>query len=279
MLNNKNRVAILMATYNSEVYLKAQIDSILEQTYTDWALYIRDDGSQDNTITIIKSYQNECDKIYLLENNSKQLGPRDSFLELLNLVESEYYMFSDHDDVWLNNKIERFVREIDEYISSDALKPVIVCSDLKVVDSNLNELNHSFWDFSNFRLNEFNDIEYHWFNNNINGCSMLLNNAVKRLVFPYPMSAYMHDSWIALVTLYNDGVVLPIQESLMLYRQHDKNTLGAKEVSFSHYFTDIKGVLIRTYNQYRTVNYIAQVSLLKFLCVKVMRRIKENICV
>ena len=138
-----------MATYNSEKYIIEQIDSIIAQTYTDWSLYIRDDGSKDRTLSLIKDYQTRYDNIFLLDSH-ESLGPRDSFLDLLSKVESEYYMFSDHDDIWLSNKIERFVDEIDTYISGNDLCPIIVCSDLKVVDSELNELYPSFWDFSNF---------------------------------------------------------------------------------------------------------------------------------
>lgn len=271
---NTKRVAVLMATYNSEKYIIEQIDSIIAQTYTDWSLYIRDDGSKDRTLSLIKDYQTRYDNIFLLDSH-ESLGPRDSFLDLLSKVESEYYMFSDHDDIWLSNKIERFVDEIDTYISGNDLCPIIVCSDLKVVDSELNELYPSFWDFSNFKLEEFNDLQYHWFSNNVNGCSLLLNNEVKNLVFPYPATIYMHDSWIVLVTLKRKGIVLPIQEQLMLYRQHRNNTLGAKRSSLGHYFTDFLGTMKRTYNQYLTVSYIERISLFEFLWLKVRRRAKE----
>lgn len=266
MLKNKNRVAILMATYNSEKYINEQIESLISQSYTNWSLYIRDDGSIDNTINIISSYQHRYDNIFVL-NADTSLGPKDSFMELLSEVESEYYIFCDHDDVWLSNKIQLFVQKIDSFLRIDENRPVIVCSDLVIVDENLNMMHPSFWEFSNFKEKDFNDFIFHWFGNNINGCSMLINNVAKCKAFPMPQSVYMHDSWIALATLANNGIVLMIKEPTMLYRQHN-NTLGAKKVSFNHYITDIKGVLKRTYNQFLTVNTLINISFMEFIILK-----------
>ena len=101
-------IAILMSTYNGECYLKDQIESILSQTYKDWILYIRDDGSTDRTIRIIKTYVgNYPDKIIYEYDRLGNLGSGRSFMKLLSSIDSDYYMFCDQDDVWLPSKIEK----------------------------------------------------------------------------------------------------------------------------------------------------------------------------
>ena len=99
-------VDILMATYNGGKYIAEQIDSILNQNYNDWKLYIRDDGSKDNTVNIVKEYiEKYPDKIILIEDGRRNLGPKLNFGELLKISKSEYCMFCDHDDVWMEDKV------------------------------------------------------------------------------------------------------------------------------------------------------------------------------
>jgi glycosyltransferase involved in cell wall biosynthesis len=102
-------IAIAMATYNGEKYLKEQIDSILEQSYNNWVLYIHDDNSQDNTVSIIKEYQLKySNKIVFLDDDISFGNPQDNFSYIITKIPEsyEYYMFSDQDDFWLENKIE-----------------------------------------------------------------------------------------------------------------------------------------------------------------------------
>ena len=107
-MENK-KVAILMSTYNGEKYLKEQIESLLAQTYGNIEIYIRDDGSKDNTIKIIKNYKEKYNNIVLKEG--KNIGFINSFFELLNLCnDADYYAYCDQDDVWMNDKIERAVK-------------------------------------------------------------------------------------------------------------------------------------------------------------------------
>ena len=102
------KVTILMSTYNGEKYLEEQIDSLLNQTYKNISILIRDDGSKDNTVHIIKEKKKSNDNITLIEG--KNVGFIKSFLELINLAEkSDYYAYCDQDDVWMEEKIQRAV--------------------------------------------------------------------------------------------------------------------------------------------------------------------------
>lgn len=98
-------VDILMCTYNGEKFIEQQIQSILDQTHTDFNLIIIDDVSSDGTVEIIKKMMLSDSRIEL-HQNAKNLGYFDNFLFGLNYVKSDYLFFSDQDDVWLSNKIE-----------------------------------------------------------------------------------------------------------------------------------------------------------------------------
>ena len=110
----KNKVVILLSTYNGEKYLKEQLDSLLNQTYKNIDIYIRDDGSKDETVNIIKKYQNEYDNIHLEEG--KNLGFIKSFFELLKNGDEnvDIYSYCDQDDIWEEDKIERAVKFINK---------------------------------------------------------------------------------------------------------------------------------------------------------------------
>ena len=101
------KVNILMSTYNGQQFLAEQIRSIQEQSYTDWTLFIRDDGSSDNTKEILKDFEHQDSRIHLIDNDkSDNLGVIKSFHKLVNHDRADYYFFSDQEDVWLPNKLE-----------------------------------------------------------------------------------------------------------------------------------------------------------------------------
>ena len=270
-MKNNNRVAILLSTYNSSKYLQAQLESLIAQTYKSWSLFIRDDGSLDNTKEIIKHYCDSYQNIYYFED-SQSLGPKLSFMKLWRSVDSEYYMFFDHDDVWCPEKVRLSVLEADNQ-KDNLILPIVVATDLQVVDESLKELSRSFWNFQKVKDDDFNNYKLHWFANNVNGCTMLINQKCKEISLPIPNSAYMHDSWVVLSTLAHKGRVVPIHKQLVKYRQHGSNTLGAKKNNFTHYIYDFNKVIDRTINQYKTIRTLEKVSFLKFILLKIMFRI------
>ena len=154
-------IAILMSTYNGERYLREQIDSLLSQTNKDWILYIRDDGSTDGTVLIVKEYEREYPyKIVLLEDGLGNLGSGCSFMQLLSSVNSDYYMFCDQDDVWLSDKIEKTYLKLRTMESEDIGKSVVVFTDLYIVDKSLNIISNSLWEKCHRNpQNVFNNID------------------------------------------------------------------------------------------------------------------------
>ncbi|CEQ10467.1 family 2 glycosyl transferase [[Clostridium] sordellii] len=232
-------VDILMATYNGEKYLKDQIDSILNQTYTDWKLYIRDDGSNDNTLNIINEYiEKYRSKIILIEDDKSGLGAKLNFGELLKYSTSEYCMFSDQDDIWLENKIELTLNEMKKTESNNNL-PILIHTDLKVVDNEMNIISDSFFKYQNISP-EYNKLNNLLVLNTVTGCTVMMNKKLVDLCRSIPKDCILHDWWIALVAS-GLGVVRTLYEPTILYRQHGDNCAGAIEYK--------KGISIRNISQ------------------------------
>ena len=165
-------IAILLATYNGEKFLREQINSILDQSYQNFVIYISDDLSNDKTTMIIKEYTDKfCGKIIDIGNKKHFGNARDNFLNLLLEVEAPYYLFCDQDDVWLNNKLEKTIAIFNEMKQLD--KPMLVYSDLYVVNSDLEIINPSFLAYTN-KQKTMDWKQYLVENNNVVGCVTLL---------------------------------------------------------------------------------------------------------
>ena len=248
------KLAVLLATYNSQKFLDAQIDSLLNQTYKDFVLYIRDDGSVDNTMEIIRSYHKKHSNIVIMEDCIHRRKSMGSFIWLLEHVEADYYMFCDHDDVWLPDKIRISLEHISKI--ERANKPAVVCSDLKVVDEKLNVISASFWKYMKLRPELLIQKKYALSCNLFTGCTMLINKKAKDVSLPLGRYATMHDSWIGLKVIANGGFIDYINEPLVLYRQHDRNVCGAKEVVCQWKYYSYKLRMLKSVIKSYKANYL-----------------------
>ncbi len=230
-MGNKE-VAILMSTYNGERYLKDQIQSILKQTYKNWHLYIRDDGSTDETRLIISEFEAKYPEKITFFNKDKveNKGVVKSFMEMLAGAEADFYMFSDQDDVW---KEEKVAKSIAAMMQRDYLKkPICIHTDLQVVNANLegNEV------MNGKRI--WHDFQHLLFSNCITGCTMMINQITKDMMHFDTIDydkIYMHDWWIGLICA-EFGEIVYLEEPLILYRQHGDNVVGSyEENTISHY--------------------------------------------
>lgn len=233
-------IAILMSTYNGERYLHEQINSILSQTCEDWQLYVRDDGSKDDTLTILKNYAAEHPKkIHVVEDVKENMGAGRSFMYLLEVVEADYYMFSDQDDVWMNDKIERTLKKVQCMENEFGQEvPIGVFTDLTVVDSNLKVLMPSLWKADNRHPEYIRDFYMQWTNRHATyGCTQMINRAAKSVVLPYRQFEGVmgaHDNWVEYILIWL-GKYDYLEESTILYRQHGTNVVGA---NFGHTIKD-----------------------------------------
>lgn len=267
------QIAILLATYNSDHFLSALLDSIFAQSNKEWELFIIDDGSEDETLDIINYYQSKYGKIHLVLNPNKHSGPKNNFLYLLSLVDASYYMFCDHDDVWLPYKIEKSMKQMHLCEDQNEKRPVLIHSDLYVVDVDLKLISSSFFEYAGLLPNILLSSSKHLAHSNcVTGCTMLFNQKAKRSSLPASKYALMHDSWIALKVLKNGGIIYCIKEPLVLYRQHSNNALGAVKKKHLGFFEMFKG----NWKQYKMSHSAIGIHLIVFILYKFIYKIRYD---
>lgn len=221
-------IDILMAVYNNADYIADQLQSLMEQTYPHFHLIVRDDCSSDRSIEIIEEFQTCYPGKITLIKGKENLGARGNFAALMHKVKADYMMFCDADDVWLPNKIEESLELMQKNEAIHGKKtPLLIHSDLKVVNKELRILNPSFWNYSKLNPNLAKHLNRLLPQNVITGCTMLINKSLLQLAMPIPQETIMHDWWIGLVAA-TFGQIDYLRKPTMLYRQHGKNDVGAK---------------------------------------------------
>jgi glycosyltransferase involved in cell wall biosynthesis len=279
-INNTSEIAILMATYNGEKYLKEQIDSIIAQTFQNWHLYVHDDGSKDCTVSIINEYIDKYPEKISLMNYPSQGGACMNFLSMLNQVISQYYMFCDQDDVWLPEKIEKEYDCIKKLEESNSDKPIIINTDLIVVDKNKVTINPSFWNYEHIYpmwIKHYYDYAALQF---VTGCTMLFNNKVKECMKSTYNKATMHDAWIALSVAAAGGIVHNMTVPYILYRQHENNTLGAEnaeKLTISYRLLHAKNRLALNKKYFMEMNAIKKISIINYIWAKIRYIVYTNL--
>lgn len=251
MERNNYKIAILLATYNGAKYIREQLESLFQQSCNEFHLYVRDDGSSDDTMKIVGQFREMYpDRVTILKDSQKHRGAAKSFMYLLENVDSEYYMFCDQDDIWLPEKIEKTfarMKEIEKVItdagntaqvngsaamsgSAEKNVPILVATDLAVVDEQLNLLSESF--NKDLKIDVFRKHpELICVRHVATGCTMMFNRAAKIASLPMSPRATMHDEWVALCVHFKGGIISILDDATILYRQHTSNTLGAEQAS------------------------------------------------
>lgn len=227
-------VDILMATYNGEKYITKQIESILNQSYSDIRIIIRDDGSSDNTLNIIKSFVDKYPKkIMLIEDKVKCGSSASNFMELTKYATADYVMYCDQDDFWFENKVEESLNKIKEL---EGLKgkeiPILVYANYITVDENLKIIK---------QLKGHNQISKHktkinrlLVQNYVTGCLMIVNKSLYTKFGDFDNRILMHDWWAALIAS-SLGYIYHLDKDLMYYRQHSNNVVGAVDIKSFNY--------------------------------------------
>ena len=210
-MENK-KVTILMSTYNGEKYLKEQIDSLISQTYENIEIYIRDDGSKDNTVKIVKEYKEKYKNITLIEG--KNLGFINSFFELLKICnDADYYAYCDQDDVWMEDKIQRAVEFLEK---TNKNKPALYFSNSDYYDGDMNYLataeKNKVYNFRNSLVECVTQ-----------GMTMVVNNCTRKLIIQNkPENCLYHDWWTYMICS-GFGKIVYDDKSLVKYRRHNKS--------------------------------------------------------
>jgi glycosyltransferase involved in cell wall biosynthesis len=230
MIANAGHVQILLSTYNGGMHLDDFLRSLLRQDYDNWSLLIRDDGSRDNTVEIIHDWKARFpDRISLFRGSGDgNLGVLRSFSTLLEASSAEYVMMADQDDIWLPEKV-RFALEAMRARERQVPpgRPILVHTDLIVVDQDLLMLSPSYWAYQGLTPGRGRPFPRIMVENVVWGCTAMFNRPLIDIVGTIPDEAGHHDWWIALAAA-AFGDIVSLKDARILWRRHG---LNASQVS------------------------------------------------
>lgn len=214
MEQSKPKVSVLLSTYNGHKYLKELVDSILSQEDVQVLLQVRDDGSSDDTIDILKSYNDE--RICITAGTN--LKPAKSFLKLLkDCKDSDYYAYCDQDDVWYPNKLKTAISELERFN-----EPALFISTYDVVNENLEKM------FTyDMKFEEELRLQDTLIYRAPSACNMVFNHKLRNIINrSNPEFVRMHDFWTLLVAESHSCKIVTCNQPLIKYRQHEGEAVG-----------------------------------------------------
>jgi rhamnosyltransferase len=227
-------VFVVLSTFNGARHLRAQLESIQRQELRDWVLLVRDDGSTDETMALLQEFARQDGRIRILDSRGANRGAIASFGLLLEAAYeqgADYVFLADQDDVWLPDKLTRQLARVQECERGVAAgTPVLVHSDLTVVDSQLQLVHPSFLEYQNLRHEPREAVHVLLVQNFVTGCASVVNRALLEVALPFPPVLGMHDWWLAQCAA-TCGVLEFLPTPLVLYRQHGANVVGARGFS------------------------------------------------
>ena len=245
-------IQILLATYNGGNYLKEQLDSLFAQTVQDFKILARDDGSTDNTLSILNEYAEKYPgRLEIKVNNPPTGNAKDNFFLLMQDATANFIMFCDQDDFWLPQKIELTLSEMQQLPQN---KPALVHTDLTVANGNLKPVNHSFYRMQHYERAMKLTLNKALSQNTVTGCTTMINKCLCDMAkHTNHDDIIMHDWWLAAIAA-GFGNVRAVKTPTILYRQHGKNSVGAKSFAQSfrmvrHGEKDLEKSLDKTYVQ------------------------------
>lgn len=226
MKKNK-RILVLLASYNGEQFIDEQLKSLETQSGGfEITVLVSDDGSKDKTLEIVNQYAQIYNNIILIKNESHTHGAIFNFANLVGyaktLQEYDYYMFSDQDDVWKDNKIYDSLCEVEKY---NQAKPLLVYTSKEYVDKNLVPINFNLLGEDRHSLNLLvQNITF--------GCTYIFNKKLLDLLdYDIPKEFVNYDHYAVIQTLLH-GEIHYLNKKTILYRQHGDNVSGTVKKNF-----------------------------------------------
>jgi glycosyltransferase involved in cell wall biosynthesis len=218
------RISVVMATYNGEKFIEAQLRSITNELKENSEIIISDNGSTDRTVEIINSFND--DRILLLTNNTTK-GPIFNFENALKKATGDIIFLSDQDDIWLPGKVEICKKYLSRYY--------LVVTDGKVVNEDLIVLSDSLFQIYNSGKGLFKNLV----RNSFIGCCMVFRKEILQLVLPFPKKIPMHDIWLGFVAQMFYSVHF-LNNKLVLHRRHTTNASATFDKSKFSFFKKIE---------------------------------------
>jgi glycosyltransferase involved in cell wall biosynthesis len=220
------KITVAMCTYNGAEFLPAQLESIAAQSRPPDEIVVCDDGSRDETVSVIKGSRLPI----TLNINETNLGSVKNFEQAITLCTGDVIALSDQDDVWGADKLQRIETAFERNPSAG-----LVFSDAEIVDEKLNPLNRRMWDEVSFDAHKrklvtqgraLDVLITGW---TVTGATLAFRSKYRPLIVPIPTNIQMiHDGWIALATA-SVADVVALDEPLIKYRQHERQQIGAPE--------------------------------------------------
>ena len=250
------KVDILLATYNGEKFLDEQLASLFNQEMKDFMIYIRDDGSTDQTLNIISKWKGLYPlQVTFIEDKKKNLGPTMNFNELMLHSKAPYICFSDQDDKWLPNKLSLQLEKIQSLEKKYPRQGILVFSDLIFCDADLNVVCPSLIDKDRLNCTSLGanrllmqNVPY--------GCASIINRILLETAIPIDSRALLHDHWLAIIAALT-GQIAYLDEALIYHRVHDSNCSRAKSI----HKLEAKDTLVSKVNNENFNHYLKKLTL------------------
>jgi glycosyltransferase involved in cell wall biosynthesis len=248
---NTPHICILMATYNGKNFIAEQLQSIEEQSYKNWRLIISDDGSSDDTLSIAKQFQQKWESGRLEIRQGPQQGFCQNFLSMAcdTTIQADLYAFSDQDDVWMLDKLERTVSYFNK--SNESQLPRAYGTRTQIVDDALKPLGFSpeFTLPSSFRNALVQSIS--------GGNTQVFNSVAKQLLEQAGVQKVIsHDWWLYQLVKGAGGIFYYDPVPSLLYRQHLDAVLGSNN-SFRSRVERLRYVFNGRFKHWNDINYTA----------------------
>lgn len=231
------KILVLMSAYNGENTIKEQIDTILNQAGCEVSLLVRDDSSEDHTKEIVESYIDAGRPIALMDG-CENLRPARSFMELLYHAPSfDYYAFSDQDDSWDSDKLQRGIQMLQA-----AEGPSLYCANARIAGPGLEDSGKLVYQYP--KRTDFKSV---MITGNFMGCTMVFNRALKDAFCRWAPPEYciMHDSYLTALCAMLGGKIIFDPSPHMSYRQTGHNTVGLSLTKAQKLKRAVKSIVIR----------------------------------
>jgi len=222
------KISVAMCTYNGADFLSAQLESIITQLRPPDEIVVCDDGSTDETQTLLEGFATESPVPVSIRINEKTLGSIKNFEQAIGLCSGDAIALSDQDDIWRSDKLQLIEKSF-----AKAPKAGLVFSDAEIVEEDLNSSGRKMWDEVGFDqhkrklVRQGRALEVLITGWTVTGATMAFRSKFRKLSLPIPDGiAMIHDGWIAL-TVASVADVVMIEEPLIKYRQHGKQQIGA----------------------------------------------------